>query len=603
MPAYEITSPDGRKFRITGDGTKEEALAHFQSQFQATPQLDPSEYDPSSPQFQKKYGPTGGTAQNFLAGAGKGFVDLARGAGQMVGLVSRDDVAKSRELDAPLMKTGAGLAGDIAGSIAGALPTAFIPGANTVAGAGAIGAGLGFLQPSTSTKETLTNTGIGGVAGSGSVLAGRAIGSAYRAGKAAIEPFFSGGQDRIAARTLTEFAGGPEQAAQALQNIGRNASDVLPGVQPTTAELAQNAGLSQLERTMKNNPQLMSAFSDRMTGNRNAILGAMDNIAGDAFEKSAAKAERSAATEALYKTAGEQAVKPDATLEKLLQRPSMKKAWEVASDLAAESGDTIAPDAESISGKTLHYLKMAMDDLSDNPASHGIGGNQVRAITSTKNDLVSWIGKNIPEYDAARTTYSAMSKPINQMEIGQVLRDKLQPALADFGANTRMRPQAFAQALRAGDETAANVLGRSRASINDIMSSDQMAKLNQIGRQLGRRTSADELGKAIGSNTGQNLVSQNFVRQLLGPLGLPQSMTERAASSTLAQSVMRPVQWVGSVGEDQVLKRLAQASLDPQVAQSLLQKGVKPDVLAFLRYQAMFGPVAAQTAVPLNRPN
>jgi hypothetical protein len=505
------------------------------------------------------------------------------------------------------MATGAGIAGDITGSIAAALPTAFIPGANTVAGAGAIGAGLGFLQPSTSTMETLANTGIGGAAGAGSVLAGRALGAAYRGTKAAVEPFFKGGQDRIAARALTEFAGGPEQAAQALQNISRNATDVLPGVQPTTAELAQNAGLSQLERTMKNNPQLTSAFSDRMMGNRNAVLGALDDIAGGSFEKAAAKAERSAATEALYKTAGDTVVKADDALVTLLQRPSMKKAWEIASNLAAENGDVVAPVKEmldqginpssvGIEGKTLHYLKMAMDDLADNPATHGIGGNQARAITSTKNELVSWIGKNIPEYNAARTTYAEMSKPINQMEIGQVLRDKLQPALADFGAGTRLRPQSFAQALRDGDATAANVLGRSKASINDIMTPEQMAKLNQIGRQLARRTAADELGKAVGSNTGQNIVSQNFVRQLLGPLGLPQSTTERAAASTLAQSVMRPVQWVGAVGEDQVLKRLGEASLDPVVAQKLLSQGVKPDVLTLLRYQALLGPTGSVLA-------
>lgn len=39
MADYIITAPDGRKFKISGNGTKEEALAHFQSQYQ--PQPDP----------------------------------------------------------------------------------------------------------------------------------------------------------------------------------------------------------------------------------------------------------------------------------------------------------------------------------------------------------------------------------------------------------------------------------------------------------------------------------------------------------------------------------------------------------------------------------
>lgn len=103
MPTYLIQSPDGRKFRVTGDGTKEEALAYVQSQHKEPPkireireqypqydklsdgelasalhrkfypQLDfkdfsnrigylkganPAEYDPESAEFQEKYGPT-----------------------------------------------------------------------------------------------------------------------------------------------------------------------------------------------------------------------------------------------------------------------------------------------------------------------------------------------------------------------------------------------------------------------------------------------------------------------------------------------------------------------------------------------------------------
>lgn len=34
MPTYEITSPDGRKFRVSGPGTREEALAQVQAQYQ-----------------------------------------------------------------------------------------------------------------------------------------------------------------------------------------------------------------------------------------------------------------------------------------------------------------------------------------------------------------------------------------------------------------------------------------------------------------------------------------------------------------------------------------------------------------------------------------
>lgn len=204
MPTYEITAPDGNKFRVSGEGTQEEALAHFQQQYQ--PQnvgppvpmsvSNPAEYDASSPQYQAKYGPTAGssTLDNLRAGAGKAFVDLGRGAGQMVGLESRQDVAQSRAQDAPLMATTAGKVGNVVGNVAATVPAMAIPGANTVAGAGLLGAGFGFMQPSTSTGETLINTGLGAGAGAlgqwggnkvasavGSKLAGREAAAAQEA--------------------------------------------------------------------------------------------------------------------------------------------------------------------------------------------------------------------------------------------------------------------------------------------------------------------------------------------------------------------------------------------------------------------------------------
>jgi len=117
-----------------------------------------------------------------LAGAGKGMTDIARGAGQFLGLESRQNVQDSRDLDEPLMATGAGKTGDVIGTAAVAAPTAFIPGANTAVGAGLVGAVMGALQPSTSDKETLGNIGSGALLGS----VGQAAGSALGKGSAAL---------------------------------------------------------------------------------------------------------------------------------------------------------------------------------------------------------------------------------------------------------------------------------------------------------------------------------------------------------------------------------------------------------------------------------
>lgn len=175
MPTYEITAPNGKKYRVTGEGSAEDAMAHFQQRYADA--TKPAEYDPSSPEFQSKYGAlsTMSALDRFRAGAGKAFVDIGRGAGQLVGAVSNDDVQASRESDAPLMATGMGRAGNIVGGIASVAPTAFVPGANTVAGATVIGGIYGALQPSVSGGERLQNSAVGAATGGASQYIGNKI--------------------------------------------------------------------------------------------------------------------------------------------------------------------------------------------------------------------------------------------------------------------------------------------------------------------------------------------------------------------------------------------------------------------------------------------
>jgi hypothetical protein len=151
MP-FDVEMPDGMVIEDVPDGTPKDVIHAKWVKAQGA-----------------GYSPTDGMSgfDKFAAGAGKAVYDLGRGAGQLVGAVSREDVESSRALDAPLMKSGAAKLGNFAGNVAAAVPAAFVPGANTVAGAGVIGAGMGLLQPSTSTGETVANVAMGGAGGAG----------------------------------------------------------------------------------------------------------------------------------------------------------------------------------------------------------------------------------------------------------------------------------------------------------------------------------------------------------------------------------------------------------------------------------------------------
>jgi hypothetical protein len=151
------------------------------------------------------FSPTEGMSfgEKFLAGTGKAFADTGRGIAGLVGLSNAADVAESRRLDAPLMKTGAGMAGNITGNtIMALMPGAALKGAGAVAGAvgaggaanalgtlgssalapvtlrgaAALGGAMGAVQPAVDWQERGKNALIGGAAGAGGQAAFNALG-------------------------------------------------------------------------------------------------------------------------------------------------------------------------------------------------------------------------------------------------------------------------------------------------------------------------------------------------------------------------------------------------------------------------------------------
>lgn len=133
------------------------------------------------------YDPTEGMSgtEKFLAGMGKAFTDVGRGAGQIVGLVDRSEIDEAKNRDAALMKTGAGMFGNIVGNIVPAAASAIIPGANTTVGSAAVGGILGALQPVGTDDSRLANAAIGGAAGYGGAKLGQMIGSSTKAARQA----------------------------------------------------------------------------------------------------------------------------------------------------------------------------------------------------------------------------------------------------------------------------------------------------------------------------------------------------------------------------------------------------------------------------------
>lgn len=267
MTTFEITAPDGTKYHVQGpDGaTEQDALAQVQAQHAQPKYLsfdvlaDGSRVPTGSPEAIAARSPVAGNSglDNVVQGYGHATVDLWRGIKEraleapyavmdavspnsptLSNLVTgkqplsrveqlHQTVADQRQLDAPLMATRGGKIGNFTGTVANLIPAAFIPGANTVAGAAAIGAGTGFIQPTASNKETLLNTGLGAAAGAAGQWIGNKVSTVV--------------SNRLAAR---QTAAADEQAQNAVRDQvlkqGRDAGYVIAptDVNPSAAATA-----------------------------------------------------------------------------------------------------------------------------------------------------------------------------------------------------------------------------------------------------------------------------------------------------------------------------------------------------------------------------
>lgn len=109
------------------------------------------------------------------AGAGKGLTDAAVGLGQLTGFISDEDVQARKERDAPLMERPAAMGGHFAGTMAAYAPTALIPGATSVLGSAAIGAGVGAAQPVGEDDSRAANMAFGTLGGAVGAKIGKAL--------------------------------------------------------------------------------------------------------------------------------------------------------------------------------------------------------------------------------------------------------------------------------------------------------------------------------------------------------------------------------------------------------------------------------------------
>lgn len=555
---------------------------------------------------QESYDPTEGmsTFQKAAAGVGKAIVDTGRGIGQWVGMVDRKDIEEARKLDAPLMKTGAGMAGNIAGNVGMVfLPGGVLKGASQVAnaakatkaaapalsaagtalltpktikGAVTLGAVTGAIQPSTSTGETVFNTGLGGAASAVVPVAVRG----YQAARSAAEPFYEAGRQRILGRALQGVAG--DDAPQAVANI-RAASapfvgpspegqpirkmmgEIVPGSVPTVGQVAKNPGIAALERTAaQTDPSVANAYAQRMAQQNSARVDSLEGMAGSDGAREMFGQARDATADMLYGKAfskgisQKQAAKLQPQIEQLLENPAIQDALPVAKRLAKFDGIDLDSPSGSLQG--LHYVKKALDDILDKGKQTGIGKLEAAKIAQTKESLLGLMDKLSPAYATARAEFQAASRPINQMDTAAAIAEKSVNKLTG-----NLQPNAFANALT--DKTAARASGFGGATLDKTFDSNQLNQLLAIRDDLANSVYQQTAGRGVGSDTVQKLAYSN----MLAEAGVPNWLRNLAPLQVVGNIAARGADAAYGRANRELSNRLAESLLDPQTAAQLLQ--------------------------------
>lgn len=484
----------------------------------------------------------GAETDSFGYGAGKLVGEIAgtAGAGGIVGngVVRAAPVLTRLGASAPaIANTANALAtsGFRAGTATGARAAALRAGAGGVTGL----ASAGLVDP----NNAAMGAGIGAVLPGAMQGAGKLAGYAGRSLKSVVQPFTAKGQEAIAGNIVRKFAeGGP---------TALNTAELVPGSIPTLAEATGNAGIATLQRGARDIAP--NAFAAREASNAAARNAAFDDLAGDAGKLDFFRQTRSQTGKELY----EEALKADTSanftpyvkgqITQLLKRPSINDARKVAQKWAIERGEK-----PSFGGnmRGLHDMKMAIDDEISVATRAGKGG-QVKALEATQAKLLDTMEKLSPAYKEARLTYAAMSKPVNAMESLQGLK------LTDAQGNITLSK--VKNAIE-GLERSRNGVGISPAK---AIEETQLKSLKAIQADLLRQTNTG-LGRSAGSNTFQNIATDNIVGTLL-PGKLGNFVTGKAGG------VLGQVGKLAYSGPNEAIRgKLADMMLDPTMARNAL---------------------------------
>ena len=340
-------------------------------------------------------------------------------------------------------------------------------------------------------------------------------------------------------------------------NALRAPEQFVAGSAPTAGELAATTGSTLYPALQKSVLERIPSKSlERKNLNTEAIKTELGTIAKGADELDIATTARSVATDPMYeavRTAGN-VVDPqniiqiksfiNDTINKNPGNTELVTEFSKIGNLLEDTAGNVRTDAGQVAS-ILDGLKTTLAKQ-DNKFIKG-------ELAQVKNQLVS----AIPGYAAADAKFAEMSQPINKMQVGQYLENKLIPALE---GKANLKPEAFVTALKDAPTTIQRSTGIPRyKTLAEMFTPDELQIFDGITKEL-RRTAKFEEAASFGKEAGAIL-----------PVAKIEKVNLMSRVASVANLIMAKLQ--GKVTEKMAVE-MAIEMLDPAAAAKSIEKAL-----------------------------
>jgi hypothetical protein len=381
--------------------------------------------------------------------------------------------------------------------------------------------------------------------------------------------------DQNAARVaaLQKVAGTPQSMADAVRDRKIGTAGLIDQVKQSTAEVNPARTVSLIDKIVKGSP------------GRTQLTSTLENVKKSLFEHSPieqrAKDAWTAVNTELKRTQhGLNDSEALSTMRTVLDRVKngrigLDEAMDQVKGLKGATPEAIAAldDARAALKADDYKLRSNVSqlyqgarknvtDLLSAKAGDGSKLNEAisRELSVVLKSLDHQINKAEPAYGQYLSKYTELSRPINQMQIGQEVAGKATNATGDVQLN------ALVNALT--DRTAQKATGFKRATLEGVLTPDQLATLNAVKGDLVRSVQARNMAGTAGSDTVRKLAYTNLIDRA----GVPTFLREFAPTQMVGNFLARGADSVYGRANNEIAEQLAHTLMNPQAAAQMMRQ-------------------------------